>query len=371
MTVQTPSGTPRSTEGMVDYDRNSTAQQMMIRHHTERIACLARRLGRIEPEMRIVDYGCGPGQSTVRAVWPAIDAYRTHFAEVPIAVCHADQPGNDWNSLFLLAHGEAGYLLGRTRIRSEASVGSFYEQVAPARSVAIGLSFAASHWLHRPVQLFTPGTVWFADTTGAARSELAAIAQRDWTRFLRLRAMELRRDGFLLVSTLGAVPDAREANGIAAAGRGVYRALQTAAQGMADEKLLDPVILDRFLFGLWFLTEAEARLPFENDSVVSEAFEIEEMNVEPAPVNPTDAFADLINDPNAYADQYVGYIRAFSDSTLRTQLFGPSVGGDPEETNQLAEEFYRRLQQLYRDCGKTYALEIWHLTAVLRRTSRG
>jgi SAM dependent carboxyl methyltransferase len=357
----------KSTEGMVDYDHNSAAQQRLVRFHAERIHGLVDRLGHVRPEMKIVDYGCGPGTSAIDAVKPAIEAYRARFPKSPISVCHADQPGNDWNGLFALAAGPSGYLADATAIRTEAAIGSFYERMAAEGSVALGTSFAASHWLSHAVRLHAPGTVWFADLTGDARASMAAVAQRDWTRFLHCRAAELRPGGFLLVSTLGATADDSEINGAAASGRGIYRAIQCVAQEMADEGLIDRAILDGFIFGLWFMTENEARAPLESDAMLAKAFTIEHLSVEPAPVNPSDIFAGSIGDPAEYARRYVGYTRAFGDSSLRTQLFEPSAGS-AADTERLAQEFYRRLETLYQTSGEKYACEVWYLTVVLRRS---
>ena len=239
--------------------------------------------------------------------------------------------------------------------------------MATAGSVALGLCFVASHWLSHAVRLRAPGTIWFADLTGSARAEMAAFAQADWTRFLHCRASELRQGGFLLVATLGAVRDASEINGTAASGRGIYRAVQRVAQEMADDGLIDRATLDSFVFGLWFMTESEAREPFASDPALAESFAIDEISVQPAPVNQSDIFAQAIGDPAEYARLYVGYTRAFADSTLRAQLFEPSAH-DAAEVDRLAQEFYRRLESLYREYRGKYACEIWNLTVVLRRT---
>lgn len=357
----------KSTKGMVDYDRNSAAQQRMVRLHAEHIRGLVERLGHVRPELKIVDYGCGPGTSAIDAVKPAIEAYRARFPEAPIAVCHADQPGNDWNALFALATGPSGYLEGRKAKRTEAAIGSFYDQMVTEGSVALGTSFAASHWFSHAVRLHAPGTIWFADLTGKARGEMAALAKQDWTRFLRCRAAELRPGGFLFVSTLGAVADDSEVNGAAVSGRGIYRAIQQVAQEMAGQGLLDREVLDGFVFGLWFMTEREARAPLESDPALAAAFEIEDVRVEPTPVNQADIFADSIGNPAEYARLYAGYTRAFGDSTLRSQLFEPSADS-AADADRLAEEFYSKLETLYRTSAGKYACEIWHLTVVLRRT---
>lgn len=357
----------QSTEGMVDYDKNSAAQQQHAHFQAERTRRLVERLGVVQPELKIVDYGCGPGMSAIDAVRPAIAAYRAQCPKGPIAVCHADQPGNDWNALFALAAGPSGYAGGVEAVRTEAAIGSIYDQMVTLGSVAYGTCFFASHWLRRAVRLHAPGTVWFADLSAEARAEMAAVARQDWIRFLRCRASELRSGGYLLVSTLGAIPDDGEINGAAASGRGIYRAVQIVAQDMADDGLIDPDILDRFVFALWFMTAGEAREPLESDPFLTKAFEIEEIQVEPAPLSPSDLFADSIAEPAKYAKLYAGYTRAFADSTLRTQLFGLCANG-AEDTDRLAKEFYRRLDRLYRRSLGKYACEIWYLTVVLRRS---
>lgn len=361
---QTRSG--RSTEGMVDYNENSSAQQSMVATHAPTIRRLVRDISSVRPEFRIADYGCGPGMSTINVALPAIEAYRELDGDGPIAVCHVDQPGNDWNALFTLMSGPQGYLEGRTGIRPEAAVGSFYDRVVSDESVNLATCFAASHWLSHAVHLDAPGAVWFADLQGEAHRELAAIAREDWIRFLRLRAQELRRGGRLLVSTLGSVPDTNEANGVAASGRGIYRAIQIVAQSMADEGLLDKAVLDRFVFGLWFQTEQDARSPIETDPVLSKTFDIDEASVQPAPAGSDDVFGALIGDPAVYARQYTGYMRAFADTTLHTQLFVPSAGNDGDSA-ALANEFYRRFEDLYRSNPGKYKFELWPLTIILRK----
>ena len=363
---RTPSG--RSTEGMVDYNAHSSAQQSMVAAQTATIRRLVRTIGSVRPEFRIADYGCGPGISTINVARPAIEAYRDLDDDGPVAVCHADQPGNDWNALFTLLSGPEGYLQGQTGIRPEAVVGSFYDRMLSDESVNLATCFTASHWLSHALHLDAPGAVWFADLQGAARQEIAACARNDWVRFLQLRAEELRPGGYLLVSTLGSVPDAGELNGVAASGRGIYRAIQIAAQSMADDGLLDKALLDRFVFALWFQTEEDARGPIEADPDLSKVFDIEQIAVRPAPANAEDVFGDLIGDPAAYARQYTGYMRAFADTTLRRQLFGPAAKDDGD-ADALATEFYRRFEALYRSHPGKYRFELWVLTVILRKRS--
>ncbi|MEM6460988.1 MAG: hypothetical protein AAF724_03645 [Pseudomonadota bacterium] len=354
----------RTTEGMVDYGKHSLMQQQLVLHHDPLIRALVGRLAPAGEDLRLVDYGCGPGDSALQAVMPAIETWRARFADAPVSVCHADQPGNDWNGLFARVTGPDGY--AAPGMRTSASIGSFYERMVDDGAADFATCFMASHWLRHSVSVEAPGTVWFADMQGEARMQMAARALEDWARFLDCRARELRSGGVLLVSCLGTVPDESEINGHAASGRAVYRAIQKIAQDMADAGWIDPAVLDRFVFGLWFLTADEARQPLEADAALAEAFAIEQISVVPAPQNPKDVYAHLLGDVDAYARAYVGYIRGFAHSTLATQLFGPGAAGG-RSGEAVAQEFYRRLDALYRDHPGEYAGENFYLTVVLSR----
>jgi hypothetical protein len=195
-----------STEHMVDYDRNSYMQDQMVRSRAEWLRAAVEHIGPVAPEFTVMDYGCGPGHSALAAVMPAIEAYRQIDPRGTIVVRHSDHAGNDWGALMALVFGADGYQRNGSNIRTEVVAGSFYTQLAPPRSVALGVCFAASHWLSRAPAPYSPGTAWFADLKGEARAEFAALARADWTQFLRCRAKELRPGGIAIVSTLGSIP---------------------------------------------------------------------------------------------------------------------------------------------------------------------
>ena len=69
------------------------------------------------------------------------------------------------------------------------------------------------------------------------------------------------------------------------------------------------------------MTEGEAHRALTADRYLAQAFEVLDLSVRPAPVRPDDIFEKVLHDSNKYAEKYVGYIRAFGDSSLRTQLW--------------------------------------------------
>ncbi|WP_299472122.1 hypothetical protein [uncultured Roseibium sp.] len=355
----------RSTEGMVDYNANSLVQKQHAMGNHERIEDLAGRVMHLPGPLNLTDYGCGPGQSTIETARPALTTWLAANASRPISICFADQPGNDWDALMALVTGETGLAQGGTLPRIETPVGSFYDRMVADSSVSLATCFFASHWLSASRPYEAPNTVWFADLTGEARRKMWQAAESDWTRFLLMRAQELQSGGYLFVSTLGAIPETGEINDTAASGRGVYRALQIVTASMVDDGLLDRKRAKCFVFGLWFMTETEARRPFETNADLQDAYEIDTIAVLPVDGG-GDLFAAHLDNPVEYARQYTGYTKAFAASSLRKQLFEPTLGAG-KDTKWLEDEFFRRFEVLYRENTAAYALEQWHLSVVLKR----
>jgi hypothetical protein len=58
------------------YNRHSDAQSEGIRQQEARLRDAARRVDLAGPELRLVDYGCGPGRNSVEAVHAVLDEGR-------------------------------------------------------------------------------------------------------------------------------------------------------------------------------------------------------------------------------------------------------------------------------------------------------
>ena len=134
---------------------------------------------------------------------------------------------------------------------------------------------------------------------------------------------------------------------------------------MADDGLVDRSVLDEFLFSLWFMTADEARQPLIDEEDLSPRIASNRSRSNPPPKRDP-LLRRAARGSVAYADAYTGYIRVFADSTLRSQLLGPSAG-DAAARQTLATEFFARVNSLYRTHLDEYAFELWFLTVVLQR----
>jgi SAM-dependent methyltransferase len=358
----------RATESMGGkgfYDHHSEAQSAVIGWQEARLRKTVRRLDLSGAELRIVDYGCGPGRTSMAAFRCVLGELRRRDAALPVVAVHNDQIGNDWNGLFANVAGPNGYLHDVERIRVEASVGSFFAPVASPASVDLGLSFAATHWLSTQVRIASPGSLFFCDLPEPARGEVAAMADRDWTHFLERRAEETTPGGWLVVDGLGSVPDPDDPSGRCAAGRRLYRALWQIAAGLAEDGRIDQARLDGFVFPVYFRLSEEMRAPLERETHLKEAFEIVEVSNERLPM-PTEEALAKTGDVSAYAESYAGFVRAFAESTLRKGLFEQTTAG-AGEADALADDFFRRLRDLFAAEPERHGFEHQVATLVLRR----
>ncbi len=137
----------------------------------------------------VVDYGASTGANSLASVRAAVEAVRRRNTDQPVAAIHNDLPTNDWNQLFAnLASRPESYLhLDGPAVLPLASAISFFDPAVPPASAHLGVSFSAAQWLRSQPSVTVPEGLYFCEATGAARSELAAQADADWTAFLSAR----------------------------------------------------------------------------------------------------------------------------------------------------------------------------------------
>ncbi|MEO1090646.1 MAG: hypothetical protein AAFX81_08435 [Pseudomonadota bacterium] len=357
-----------ATEGMGGqgfYDSYSAIQRDTVLMQADRLRRAARALDLTGRELRVIDYGCGPGRNSMAAFRIVLEEIHGLRSDVPVVTVHSDQIGNDWNDLFANVKGPEGYLQHAGPVRPEASVGSFYDRVASPGSIDLGMSFMAAHWFDGTVRLSSPGTLFFADMTGSARQEIRAKADRDWTSFLRRRAEETRSGGYLVLETMASIENLDDPSGLAAGGHRLYRAFWRIAEGMANDGMLDPARLESFVFPLYFRESWEVRAPLEREADLQAAFEIVELVDELIPNPYARALADG-GDPVAYAKTYAAFARGFSESSFRVGLFDGSAAG-AAEADRLADVFFGRLEDLFTVEAGQHVFDNHSMTAVLRR----
>ncbi|KAK7093503.1 hypothetical protein V1264_007242 [Littorina saxatilis] len=127
---------------------------------------------------------------------------KKHGESLPIQIVYEDQERNDFNSLFHRLSDETSYMSKFSNVYPLATNVNFYKQCVPDGTCDIILSSHATHWLEKLDMQFKDTYLhYFASEEEQRRFNTEA--DRDWTKFLRLRARELKPGGLLIVLHLG------------------------------------------------------------------------------------------------------------------------------------------------------------------------
>jgi cyclopropane-fatty-acyl-phospholipid synthase len=316
-------------------------------------------LGTREGPLPIADYGAGTGATAVQAMRTAIEAVRARSRDLPVVAIHNDLPTSDFGALRLAAE-KGGYLeIDGGPIYSTAAAGSFFDQVLPYGSVRVATCFNASHWFRRQPDIGPLDGMYFSAAEGEQREKLAAQAAGDWQTFLLARAAELAPGGRLLVQGIGTDDD-----GNASASKLLEQMWQVAV-ALSDRGVLDRGVLDRFVFPAYCRTAGEAAAPVDAGRALAGELSLISSHMGEV-ANPYWEAFERSGDAAAYARDYTAFIRAFSESTLDRELFGPGArGADPVAVR---EEFFSDFERTTAQdpaAGRYYA---YILTVVYART---
>jgi hypothetical protein len=345
------------------YDVHSEYQRRVVAGGEELVrALIAEMKLPTEGAFAIADYGAGTGASSVAAIKAALSALRERAPELPVAAIHNDLPTSDFGQLFHNVAGPDGYLSENAGpVYTMAAAGSFFDQVVPDASVRLGMCSNAAHWFRRQPQVVIPDGMYFSEASGAARGELAEQAADDWLRFLSARAAELQPGGKLLVQGIATTTDD---GAVRVSGSRLLHVMWTVLRGLADDGKLDPEFLERYVFPVYCRSAEEATAPVTEGGPLADSVAVETVRVEEVP-NPYWEQLEREGDREAYADAYTGFVRAFSESTLVENLFGP--GGRGADPAALSDEFLARFRVETARDPEAGRYEAWILRLVLRR----
>jgi cyclopropane-fatty-acyl-phospholipid synthase len=349
-----------------DYDDHSQYQRAVADTSTAMIEQSVAAVA-LTPDASFVvaDFGASTGANSMAAMRTAIAAVRSRAAGQPVVALHNDLPTNDWNQLFrnVESSPESYRALPGPPVVSLASAITFFEPAAPARSVHLGMSFNAAHWLRDQPTVTVPDGFYFSEATGDAATTLATAAAGDWQSFLAARAADLAPGGRLLVQMVGTdvAPDgARHVTARAT----MLAMAEVAAQMAANGRLRAEAVRD-YVLPVYARTVAEARAPFAGDGTPLHD-ELAEITCRADPVaNPYYAKWEQDGDADAYALAYAGFVRGFTESSLRTHLFAPgAVDGDVDAA---LDDFFGRLRTRFAADPPRDPFEDWTLTVLVSR----
>ncbi|XP_060080814.1 uncharacterized protein LOC132560180 [Ylistrum balloti] len=150
----------------------------------------------------VADIGTADGSTSLSLLNDIISEIRKYPGESrQILICYTDQPGNDFNRLFNVIHGETG-LRRDPKVFYSVIGRTMYEQCLPDSSADLIFSSIAAMALSKSHCCFVNGV----SPLYASEDELVPYKAKvtlDWKTFLLKRAKELRPGGYLVVLNIG------------------------------------------------------------------------------------------------------------------------------------------------------------------------
>ena len=166
-------------------------------------------LPRAPQPIAIADYGAANGYNSLLPIGAAIAIVRERTRpDHAILVAHTDVAENDFTALFRTLDEDPDSYLEKDSATFASAVGrSFYNQILPSNSIALGWSSWAVHWLSR-IPMPIPDHVQISSSSDEdTRKAYAHQAAEDWHEFVAFRGRELAPGGRLVVLTVGLDPD--------------------------------------------------------------------------------------------------------------------------------------------------------------------
>lgn len=371
MTVNRPEQTDKatlhsSTTGMIGggfYNANSAPQMAAIAAVLpwidEAIAAMALPVS--GPAFTIADFGCSEGRNSIEVVRHAIAALRQQTGQ-DVQTIHSDLPTNDFSTLTRSLRADAQSVFGDKNTYSCVVPGSMFDQLLPAGSLDVSMTFNAIGFLSRrpveslpdyilpngPSKARARGSVSEADRTAFARQ-----AEDDVKEFLSARARELRPGGKVLLQVFGGDGNARTCDGL-------YDLLNDAVLDHVDAGKISEEVYTRYYQPVYFRTLDELVAPLKDEAGLSAVFDLDRSESYEVPVPFVEAFrAD--GDLDRYARAYVDFFRAFTEAVLRLAL------GARPELDAVIESVYSRAETLLKANPELYPFRYVAVAALLTK----
>jgi hypothetical protein len=337
-------------EGHGVYSEHSLAQHSAGEYG---LPALARAVDEVAPTLAgasvvvVADLGAAGGRNELRPLAEAITGLRAAGVSAPVAVVHTDIPSNDFTTLFETVEHAPNTYLGAPDVFAYAAGRSFYERLFPERSLALGWSAIAVHWLSSvPVPI--PDHVYCSFATGASRDALAAQSARDWRAFLDARAAELRPGGQLVVVGGAARDDSRSG------AEALMDALDQALRAEVQRGALTAAEYEGMTVPTWNRTRDEFAAPFADGAL---GLQLVESELRSLPDPYLAAYRES-GDAAAFGDAVSTFLRAFSEPSLFDALDRPAA-----ERTAIADRVYASVRE--KAAADPPAMEtIWHVVVM-------
>jgi hypothetical protein len=309
--------------------------------------------------VRTADLGCADGGTSVE-LWTDVLAHiRARVPSRPIEMVYTDLPRNDFAQLFRMIHGQteiASYYREIENLYVFASGTSFHDAIFPRKSLHLGFSATASHYVSAtPAKI--EDHVHMVGATGEVREAFEAQGRKDWEGMLTARARELVEGGRLCLLNFGVDEEGRYLGNTG--GVSMFDTFNRLWQSLADDGLITRDEYRDTNFPQVYRTVEDFTRPFKDaTSPVSKAglrLEYVESRLTRCPYARD---FESHGDAARFAREYIPTLRSWSEPTFAAGL---SPGRPPQERQAILDEFYGRYERAVAASPAGHGMDYVHI----------
>ncbi|KAF5676149.1 benzoate carboxyl methyltransferase [Fusarium heterosporum] len=315
----------------------------------------------------VIDYGCAQGANSIEPIKKVIS---TLPDGATASLVFEDTPFNDFGSLAKTVSHHFTNTDAKIFVAPSLVPLGFYQQVVPSNYVDVGFSWSSFNYLERTPSISLDATVSPVDFAVARHKALASAAHIDLIKLLKLRAKEIREEGYLIAAIGGQKPggETRPSN----PGGHV---MQAATMRMVGEgKLSVPELMQLALFPSHERTPDEVRAALE-DEAVAPLWEVEVLEskliVQPA----WEVFQNTLqNDETKKEEALQKYARTVMENLVAASgwfwidVLKTSRGENWDGGDAFLEDFIDIAVDEFVTKHADFKAEIWYNYLRLRRT---
>ncbi len=311
------------------------------------------------------DMGCADAGTSLGMITKSIEAVHKRSPDLPVSIVYTDQPRNDFNALIANVYGLGPfetYLDDRTQIFPIISGTSFYRQILPSRTLNIGFSATAMHWLSQKVCNISN----HVQAVGAQGNELQAFRQQahsDWRQILMHRACELKPGGKLVLINFGTDEKGRYLGNTG--GINMFDTFNDIWISFVEQSRITQQEYENMTLPQYYNSVEEFSAPLVNqdEEVFRAGLRLDHIDTRIVKCPFAEDFKSH-HDATRFAREYIPTIRSWNESIF---FNGLSSERSLEERKELIEDYYGTYQSMVENNPEGHGMDYVHAYTVISK----
>lgn len=332
----------------------------------------------------IAEYGCADGGTSIPLMYACVKELRSSYGdELEVLINYEDKPESDFKSLFYFLQGllpaPRSYLTDFPNVFVSATGTNFYDQRFPSGFVNFGFCCLAAQWLSKRPCNLTRAVLHYRSEIQDERNEYSKQGEKDWERFLLMRARELSKGGRLAmivpvndihcnstVTNNEKKKDFMTNNTLSLSP--MYNALYKVWEGMANDNIITENEVKEMTIPEYFRTREEITKPFVSDEspVRKAGLTLVSVEIKDFLLPQTKLFQQT-GDAKLAARLMTEQTRAWSNSLFLSTLDDLSYSAE-QKKDILNEYFYRFEEELLSSPEYFMLLALWNAFIIIEKS---